>query len=162
MKKSIALLLVLLLALSLGACKKQEADPAPAPLPSIDGPLNESDDIAGSPFVGLFKNSYSALFKSAARDVYPEPNCPVPELRCEADGAFTFTVVSAVEEKSYVMTGSFTVDGDTATFTVAERQDSFFGDDVESFTMTLVSENELRYAGDQMESVAAGDIFERN
>ncbi|MEA5051035.1 MAG: hypothetical protein VB021_06130 [Oscillospiraceae bacterium] len=163
MKKTIALLLLLLLALTLGACaKKQETTSDLEPLPSVDGPVNNSADLADSPFVGTFDNSYSALFKSAAGDVYPAPDVSVPQLRCEADGTFSFTAVSAPDKQSYVLTGTFTVDGDTATFTIEAHESSgYMGDDATAFTMTLIDSNEMRYAGDQIATVSAGDIFER-
>ncbi|MEA4911265.1 MAG: hypothetical protein VB092_01460 [Oscillospiraceae bacterium] len=162
MKKIICILFALLV-LTLCACaKKEEQGDALEPLPAVDGPVNAGADLADSPFVGLFKNSYSSLYKSAAKDVYPEPSCAVPELHCESDGTFTFMAVSAVDAESYVMTGTFTVEGDTATFSIERHETSgYLGDDAGSFTMTLIDTDEMRYAGGQIASVSAGDIFAR-
>lgn len=162
MKKLICILLALLM-LTLCACaKKEEKGDSLEPLPTVDGPVNTGGDLADSPFVGSFDNSYSALFKSAAKDVYPEPDCAVPQLVCGADGSFTLTAVSAPDKEVYTITGSFTVDGDTATFTIAQHASSgYIGDDAAAFTMTLIDTDEMRYAGDQIATVSAGDIFER-
>jgi hypothetical protein len=121
--------------------------------PSIDGPVYEGNDIASSPFVGEFKNTYSALFASKVEDVF-ENEGDIPVLVCEADGNFAFYVNDLISEGLLTVEGTFTVDGDIATFTIA-------GESAAVFTMELINKDEMRYSGDELYCVSRGDIFER-
>ena len=158
MKKLFCLLLVLSVCV-LAACGAQDAAQDPGPAPSVDGPVHEGTDIAGSPFVGTFENSYNALFLSPAKDgVY---DGALPTLTLKEDGAFSMTVVATADGAVHTLSGTFTVDGDNAALTVDACDGEFYGSDTEGFTLTLTSENELRYSGPQMEAVSEGDLFER-
>ena len=177
MKKWICALLFLLTALILIGCEKEEepirSPEQEQPSPSIDGPLYEGNEIAGSPFVGTFVNDYSALFASDAQDVYVrltenedgtlerEP-LDKPRLICAEDGTFALTVCTAVGEDYVTINGTFTVDGETAQFTVAQgNYGDFIGCDTQKFSLTLTSRDTVRYWGDQIGTVYGGDLFTR-
>ena len=179
-KKWIAALLVLALCLSFAACAPKEtvspevvAPESQSPSPAIDGPLYTGTDIAASPFVGTFRSSYSALFASNADDVYVnitenedgtlnmEP-IEKPKLVCSADGSFALTVCTIVGGDYVTLNGTFTVDGETAEFTVAQgNYGDFLGSDTQKFALKLISHDELRYWGDQIGTVYGGDKFLR-
>lgn len=160
-KKLLAIIsLILCFTFVLTACgpKDTEEDPVtPDPLDPI-GPVdnfNTGDDIASSAFVGTFTNSYSALFASAASSVFETPE-ETPSLVCNADGTFSLTVMADMGNRTMrTVTGTFTVNDNTASFTAMD------GDKEIQFTMTFASQHELRFAGDQVDCVSTGDIFER-
>lgn len=178
MKKHLIALLALALCAALAACKPQDAPTALTPEQqepslSVDGPIYEGTDIEGSPFVGSFVSEYSALFASDADDVYvlitenedgTLNKSPVekPRLVCAADGTFALTVCTAVGEGYATLNGTFTVDGETAQFTVAQGDyGDFIGSDTQRFSLKLSDEDALRYWGDQIGTVYGGDIFSR-
>ena len=178
MKKWIGALLALALCLALAACGEKEppevlSPEQQEPAPSIDGPVYEGSDVAGSPFVGAFVNAYSALFASDASDVYVRiteredgslDKAPLdkPKLVCKEDGTFTLTVCTAVGEGYATLNGSFTVDGETAQCTVAQGDyGDFIGSDTQKFSLRLTDKDTVRYWGDQIGTVYGGDIFER-
>ena len=143
------------------------------PSVSVDGPVYSGTDIADSPYVGRFESSYSALFASDAADVYVQvveqqdgttATEPVerPVLECRADGSISLTVMTTLGGEYATLNGTFTVDGEHAEFTVAQgNYGDFLGADTEKFSCRLLNENEIRYWGDQIGTVAGGDIFLR-
>lgn len=178
MKKMLLALLIAALCLSLIACGKDETPEVltpeqQEPSPSIDGPVYEGTDVAESPFVGTFVSTYSALFASDAEDVYviitekedgTLDRAPVdkPKLVCTADGTFTLTVCTAVGEGYATLNGTFTVEDETAQFTVAQgNYGDFIGSDTQKFSLKLTDKDTLRYWGDQIGTVYGGDIFAR-
>lgn len=163
MKKRLLTIPALLLcaALALTACgtSPQETGTPVVPLEPIGpiDPINPSDDIAASAFVGTFVNSYSTLYASAAADVFPEGPDKTPALVCNADGTFSLTVMTDMAERTMrTLTGSFTISGDTAAFTTVDGAAGEL-----TFTMTFVGVDELRYAGDMIDCVLSGDLFQR-
>ena len=180
MKKFISLLLALLMIFSLCSCKAdQKQDPVivspeeQSPLPAVDEPIYEGTDVASSPFVGSFENSYVALFKSAAQDVFKqitqnedesftETTLEKPVLTCNADGTFTLKVCTSVGEDYVMMNGIFTVDGEYGEFRFDEANyGDFLGSDVAVFWLQLKNKTDLRYTGEQIGTITAGDIFTR-
>ena len=165
MKKWISIVALILCAVMLfSACAKEEEQPEEViyntettnedvTTPPIDGPVYDGTDIASSPFVGEFKNTYCARFASMAEDVF-ENEGDIPVLVCEANGNFTFYVNDLVSEGLLTVNGKFTVDGDTASFTISGESKAFF-------TMELINKDEMRYSGDELYCVSRGDIFER-
>ncbi|MEG1984824.1 MAG: hypothetical protein RR009_06010 [Oscillospiraceae bacterium] len=180
MKKYITVLLIALCLTLFVSCGKhtEPDDPllpaAPEtemPTPPIDGPVYSGTDIANSPFVGKFENSYSALFASGAEYVYvkitvnedgtqtKEP-LQKPTLECRADGTFSLIVPTAIGEGNATINGTFTVDGEIAEFTVAQGSyGDFIGASTEKFTCKLINANDIRFWGDQIGTVSGGDIF---
>ena len=159
MKKLLCLLLVCVLLLAGCGGKDAPAADDPGPAPAVDGLLHEGSDIAGSPFVGTFENSYSALFLSpAAAGVY---DGALPTVTLKEDGTFVMTVVATADGAVHTLSGSFTVKDDVASLTVEAVDGEFYGSDVKGFIFTLTTPTELRYSGDQMEAVSEGDLFER-
>lgn len=166
MKKTLLTVLSLLICLlMLSACgllgnEGADIDDGPSlldPLPPVDGPFNDSDDIASSAFVGTFVNSYSALSASLASSVFPEGAEKTPTLVCNPDGTFTLSVMSDMAQRTMrTVGGTFTVSGDSATFTVTEGEPGEV-----QFTLTFASADELHYAGDQIDCVSQGDLFLR-
>ena len=58
--------------------------------------------------------------------------------------------------------GTFTVDNDTATFTIKERTaEDYLGSSLETFEMKAIDGEELRYRGGQQGLVADRDIFSK-
>lgn len=131
------------------------------PLPQIDGPLHEGTDIASSPFVGTFQNTYSALFASLTAEVFEDAS-DIPSLTCNADGTFEMKVTDYTTRAAHILSGTFTVDGEIATFTATNVGEiaSVSGTSV-TFTMQLINENEMKYGGDELDCVTKGDIFTR-
>lgn len=169
MKRKFIVLLTLALCAALllcGCTPVTEQDPDPEvlqPLPSVDDPLYTGDDIAASPFVGRFVCSYNAMFKSLAKDVFTEGEEGAPWLECRADGTFTLSVVHDMGTGAHrAVSGTFTVSGEVATFTVTDHGGADAASDGQNFTMTLVSANEMRHGGDSIDCVSAGDIFQRD
>ncbi len=147
------------------ACAKPTPEPEPVPdttLPPIDGPVYEGAEIAASPFVGSFRNTYNAQNASLAADVFPEEKNR-PLLTCSADGSFTFVVFDIANETAHTIIGTFTVQDTVATFYVDDVGDvaSLPAGILVVFTMTLLNENELRYKGVEMDCVSTGDLFAR-
>lgn len=182
MKTSVKFLCALLTALLLFACtscRKSAETTEPltpeqqTPSPSVDGPLYEGTDLAGSPFVGTFASSYSALFASDADDVYVtiteaadgtlnKTPTDKPTLVCKSDGTFTLTVCDSIGGSWHTLNGTFTVSGETAEFTVAQGEyGDFIGADTQKFALKLTSKDDLRYWGDQIGTVYGGDVFTR-
>lgn len=175
--------LLLCLALFAGCKTQTEGEDANAQTPAspelsnpsvpVDGPVYTGTEIADSPYVGRFESSYSALFASDAADVYVQvveqedgttSAEPVerPALECRADGSFSLTVMTTLGGEYATLNGTFTVDGELAEFTVAQgNYGDFLGADTEKFSCRLLNENEIRYWGDQIGTVAGGDIFLR-
>lgn len=131
-------------------------------LPPIDGPLNEGIDIASSPFVGTFQNTYSSLFASLTVDVFEDAS-EIPVLTCNADGTFEMRVTDYATRALHTLSGTFTVNDETATFTATNVGEiaSVSGTSV-TFTMKLVNGNEMKYSGDELDCVTKGDIFTRS
>jgi len=154
-RRPIALVLLFLLIGCIGACG---SDPSSVETGletvPVDSPVNTSDDPAASPFVGSFKNTYNAMFASLSVDVF-ELEDDIPVIECLRDGTFTLRVVDvAAERQSYSMTGTWTVDGDTAFFVPEGGEETYF-------QMTLISADEMRYSGEEYYCVTQGDIFTR-
>ncbi len=143
------------------------------PAVNIDGPAYTGTEIADSPYVGKFDNSYSAQFASDAADVYvniilnedgTSTYEPVerPSLDCRADGTFSLTVMTTLGGDYATLTGTYTVDGEHAEFTVTPgAYGDFLGADTEKFSGKLLGADEIRYWGDQIGTVMGGDIFRR-
>lgn len=132
------------------------------PIPPVDDPVYGGDSVAGSPFVGGFKNTFSKLFNSSAEAAYIDED-KIPALNIDASGSFKLTI-NATELGMKTLTGTLRVSGDAATFSVAERSEAAFpGDDLAAFefTFALINENELRYSGPELGTLMSGDIFER-
>ena len=169
MKKIFAVLIVLSIFFTLSACKGKELPEKAGgdslavsgldPLPRTDDPIHTGDDLAGSPFIGNFINSYSAFGGAIASEVYAETE--IPKITISDKGDFTLSVYIASLEKTIEMKGVVEVDGETAALTVESRsQTEFLGAEVEEFSLTLISEKELRYSGDQIGPLITGDLFE--
>ncbi len=148
-----------------------------APAPSVDGPVYSGTDVAESPFVGRFENTYVALFASTADETFVDyeeaedgeltvtPR-EKPFIVCREDGTFSITVDTLNEDPSVhkyaTINGTFTVDGESAEFTVAAGSyGDFIGSDTQKFIMKLINAHELRYWGDQIGTVTGGDMFKR-
>ena len=146
----VLLLAVLLLLLSVSCTPKPEEPP----VISVDGPINTSETLENSPFVGTFRNTYSALFASLSQDVF-EFEDDIPLLEALPDGTFTLRVVDTGDQrKVHTLKGTFSVQGDVADFTAE-------GEDTPWFTMTLLGVDEIRYGGGEFYCVYSGDIFSR-
>jgi len=132
------------------------------PVTSITGPVNESDSLLESPFVGSFENSYVALSASDAKDIFGgEIPGPPPVLTIEENGSFILTI-NANEAGMLAVKGSVSVDGDVAVFTIeAWPAIDFLGADADSFTMRLLDKDDLRYSGEQIGTITKGDVFTR-
>lgn len=178
MKRLPLLVIALLAALALAGCSADETKPTSPedanPSPEIDGPVYIGTDLAASPFVGSFENTYVALFASSARDVFvtyetledgslkTTPLDRLPALVCRSDGTFSITVNTLEDDRCATVNGTFTVDGEWAEFTVAAGDyGEFIGSDTQKFSCRLINHDELRYWGDQIGSVTGGDIFRR-
>ncbi len=134
-----------------------------APLPSIADPIYEGSDLSDSPFVGTFENSFVALFMSKASDVFGKNNMgEAPTLTISADGHFELTISIQKQDGMLTAKGKVTVDKDEATFVIEEKPEiEYLGSEVTEFKMKLVSENDLRYSGDEVGTMSNGDIFTR-
>jgi len=142
-----------LLVLLLCACNPEQEEFSETGY-SVDGPVNTSEDIANSPFVGTFRNTYSARFASIAQDVF-ELSDDIPFIAINANGTFTLSIVDTEgSRKIYTLSGSFTVKKDVASFTAEGEQTVWF-------RMTLLNSNEMRYTGHEFYCVSHGDIFAR-
>lgn len=169
-----------LAALLFAGCAPVSVAPAAAspetdnPAPEIDGPVYVGTDIPDSPFVGVFENTYVALFASKAEDVFvvytvkedgsviTTPLHRKPTLECRSDGTFSITVNTLEDNVYATVNGSYTVDGEWAEFTVAAGEyGDFIGADTQKFSCRMLNANELRYWGDQIGSVTGGDVFKR-
>lgn len=176
---ALAVLLCMLLLCGCGQKQTEEEQQTPSspelsnPTTPIDGPVYSGSNIADSPFVGRFENSYSAQFASNAEDVYviitenedgtvSMSPLDLPLLECRADGTFSLTVMTTVGGDYATLNGTFTVDGEYAEFTVAAgNYGDFLGADTEKFTCHLLNEDDIKYWGDQVGTVVGGDIFRR-
>ncbi|MEG1557827.1 MAG: hypothetical protein RR058_00200 [Oscillospiraceae bacterium] len=164
MKKIYIILTVLLCLCALVSCGGKAEDKNGGEIlqtPSADGPIYEGSNVEGSPFVGKFSNTYSALYASMASEAYPEGG--IPHIECRADGTFSLFInpnTSAEFCGLVEISGKFSVDGETAEFLIEKRGDGeYLGNDVTAFKMKLINENELRYYGDQIGCVHKNDIF---
>ncbi len=170
MKRNLFIILPIALSLCLAACS-----PAPAggdtgdgggapvsegyqPPPSPDGPVYEGSDIAGSPFVGTFSLAYSAIYASNAEEVYADTT--VPCVTCREDGTFTMTVNDIAGDGVFEVSGTFTVDGETALFTVDTGLPEAFASS-DTFSLTMRNDSTARYSGAQIATASEGDIFEK-
>ncbi len=148
------LMVCLLCGCSLFGQKKEAGFVILDPVPPIDAPVYEGSDIAGSPFVGEFINTFCAIQASRADGVYIDEE-HTPKLTCNADGTFVLTVVSdMVNHKMRDVKGTFTVDGETAEFVPDGMPDA-------AFQAKMVNKDELRIVGEGVDSVTNGDIFGR-
>ncbi|MDO4566037.1 MAG: hypothetical protein Q4B42_01780 [Oscillospiraceae bacterium] len=180
MKRAPVIIMLLCLLFALCSCERAESASATLtpeeanPSPEVDGPIYEGTELEGSPFVGVFENTYVALFASAAKDVFvvytqsedgeltTTPLGRVPQLECRADGTFSLTVNTLVDNAYATLNGSYTVEDEWAEFTVAAGEyGDFLGSDTQKFSARLLNEEEMRYWGDQIGSVTGGDIFTR-
>ena len=155
MKASKVLCLVLILLVVLPTACTPVDDPGdPDTFHSVDGPVNTSDTLEGSPFVGTFRNTYSARFASMAQDVF-ELEDDIPVLAIDPDGTFTLTVIDIEGARSsHSLAGTVIVTGDVAHFTPE-------GEDSPWFRMALLNTDEMRYLGTEFYCVCHGDIFAR-
>ena len=134
-----------------------------SPIPSLMGPVNSGDDLLTSPFIGSFENSYVAFFSSEAGDIfgYSQAGEP-PRLMIDENGGFTLSI-NAYEAGMLKVSGVVEVDGDIALFTIESKPViDYFGSEVESFSMRLISEDDMRYSGDRLGTITKGDIFSRS
>lgn len=161
--KKIQVILSLLFILLLSSCGTQQEPENPnnntlEPLPEIH--TYEGNSVSDSPFVGSFKCSWSALEHSSTDDESWEGR--TSSLVCKEDGTFTLTFDSLESFGMVSVSGTFTVDNDTASCTVTERSaDSYLGSELEGFQLKLIDESELRYKGEQQGLVADRDIFSK-
>ena len=187
LKKITIALVTALLAVCLVACaasdEGESAYQAPEqnkPSGSVNDPVYTGSDIADSPFIGSFTNTYCTLYASNAGEFYVEyadepadgtpssqPLEVTPSLVCTADGAFTFTFNTDLEGSYAVASGTFKVNDDCATFTVESIQkygdaEGFDGENLTEFAMQMTSNSEMLYSGDQAGYVTTGDVFRRN
>ena len=155
---SIFLLLVLILSGCGTSETEQPDDDVLAPLPEIY--THEGSSIKDSPFVGSFYCSWSALEHSGTDD--PSWEDRISTLACSDDGSFVLTFDSLSSSGKVTVRGSFTVDNDTAVFTITERSaEEYLGASLESFEMKAIDGEELRYRGGQQGLVADRDIFSK-
>ena len=160
MKKfRLVLAVIIILAILSGCSSKKEPEQQNSglePLPEI--PTYEGTSVAGSPFVGAFKCSWSALEHSSTDD--PSWEGRISTFTCKEDGSFILVFNSLEETGTVSVSGTVSVKDDIATCTIKERSaDSYLGSDIETFQLKLIDENELRYKGDQQGLVADRDIF---
>ena len=166
LKKAICLLSVLLLMVSLVSCGKSK-QPEEAeeiilePIPST--PTHSGKDIKGSPFVGSFSCSWSALDHSSTDDDSWKGR--VSSLVIKEDGTFSLRFDSLSGSGDVIMTsvsGTVNVRDDEAECRITDREsDDFLGSDVTSFSLSLIDSDELRFFGDQLGAVVNRDIFSR-
>ena len=162
-KKAAALLLMLLCALLMTACGKAEQEQTGqesplAPIPT--DPVYEGTNLADSPFVGSFSCSWSALYASATDGADWQGR--VSTLVVEKDGSFTLTFDSMDAAGMVTVRGSVKVTDDTAVCTVSERSaQNYLGEELTEFSLHLINENELRYAGGQQGAACERDIYTR-
>ena len=158
---------VLLLAAALASCGKNssgddEEKIVLEPIPTA--PSHSGKDIKGSPYVGNFTCSWSSVEHSPTDD--PSWEGRTSTLTINEDGTFSLTFDSLIPGDSVTMatvTGTVKVSDDTAECTVEERnRENYLGSDVASFSLSLISSDELRYKGDQQGLVGNRDIFSRN
>lgn len=162
MKRLTAICFLLILALSLVACGQKEKEEEPSyelePLPTI--PTYEGTDIADSPFVGEFTCTWSGLEHSSTEDTSWEGR--ISSLTCNADGTFVLTF-NGMDDVGYVqVSGSFKVENDEAFCTVEARDKTgYLGEELTTFSLELIDEDEMRYRGEQQGYVADRDVFAR-
>ncbi len=162
MKMTRLLCILLLLVLILSGCgtsePEQPEDNEFVPLPEIY--THEGSSIKDSPFVGTFFCSWSALEHSGTDD--PSWEGRISTLACSEDGSFVLSFDSLSSAGTVTVKGTFTVDNDTATFTVKERSaEEYLGSALETFEMKVIDSEELRYRGGQQGLVADRDIFSK-
>lgn len=163
MRKFRLIISVLFIVIMLTACgaKQEEPEQNPGglePLPEI--PTYEGTSVADSPFVGTFRCSWSALEHSSTDDSSWEGR--TSSFVCKEDGTFILVFDSLEETGMVSVSGTVTVDNDTATCTIEKRSsDGYLGSDLASFQLKLIDENELRYKGEQQGLVADRDIFSK-
>ena len=134
----LVLLAVLLLAGCAGKPQDTPEEEVLPPLPEI--PVHEGTSIADSPFVGSFHSS----------------------LTCVEDGTFVLAFDSLSEAGTVTVSGTFTVENDTAVCTVKNRTaENYLGSELETFELKVLNEKEVRYRGEQQGLVADRDIFSR-
>lgn len=132
------------------------------PVTSITGPVNESETLSESPFIGSFENSYIAQNSSEAKAIFgSEIEGEPPFLVIGEDGDFTMTI-NAHEAGMLAVRGSVTVNGDIATFSIEARPSvDFLGSEVDVFSMRLIDKDDMRYSGEQIGTITKGDVFTR-
>lgn len=162
MKMTRLLSILLLLSLILSGCgaseTEQPEDDVLVPLPEIY--THEGSSIKDSPFVGTFSCSWSALEHSGTDD--PSWDGRISTLVCSDDGSFVLSFDSLSSAGTVTVKGTFTVDNDTATFTIKERTaEEYLGSSLETFEMKAIDGEELRYRGGQQGLVADRDIFSK-
>ena len=154
----LVLLAVLLLAGCSGTPQETPGEETLPPLPEI--PVHEGTSIAGSPFVGSFYCSWSALEHSGTED--PSWEGRISSLICLDDGTFVLSFDSLSDAGTVTVSGTFTVDNDTAVCTVKNRTaENYLGCELETFELKVLNESEVRYRGEQQGLVADRDIFSR-
>ncbi len=164
-RKLLIFLLITAMLCSLSACGKKQEDPNSGmdldPIPST--PAHTGKAVKGSPFVGSFSCTWSSVEHSPTDDQSWEGR--ISKLTIEEDGTFTLVFDSLSDGAKVVMatvTGTVTVNDDTATCTVTSRStEDFLGSDVEEFSLVLMDKDEMRYRGDQQGLVGDRDVFSR-
>ena len=154
----LVLLAVLLLAGCAGKPQDTPEEEVLPPLPEI--PVHEGTSIADSPFVGSFHCSWSALEHSGTED--PSWEGRISSLICVEDDTFVLSFDSLSEAGTVTVSGTFTVENDTAVCTVKNRTaENYLGSELETFELKVLNEKEVRYRGEQQGLVADRDIFSR-
>ena len=164
MRKTVTVLLIAVFALCFAACGGKEGSEAGqenellAPLPA--NPVYEGSDIAGSPFVGSFYCSWSALYASSTEGA--EWQGRESTLVITEDGSFTLSFDSMEDAGMVTVSGTLKVTDDTARCTVESRSgENYMGVETAEFSLQLINENELRYGGEQQGAAYARDIYTR-
>ena len=141
----------------------QEVITSSDPIPSINPSIYSGNHISDSPFVGRFTNTYVATNFSSADDVFSvDGKGSIPVLEINSDGSFIL-LVNAFEIGMIEVKGTATVSDTVATFSVTTTSGTgFLGDDIKSFKMRLVDENNVKYDGEQIGTITSGDLFTRN
>ena len=163
-KKLFAVLLFAVFALCFAACGGKEGSEAGqqsdllAPLPA--DPVYQGSDIEGSPFVGSFRCSWSALYVSSTEGA--EWQGRESTLVITEDGSFTLRFDSMETAGMVTVSGTLKVTDDTALCAVTARSgENYMGEELGEFSLQLINENELRYVGDQQGAACARDIYTR-
>ncbi|MCL1830374.1 MAG: hypothetical protein FWG21_02985 [Oscillospiraceae bacterium] len=130
------------------------------PIPSLNPPIYSGQNLSESPFIGSFINSYVAFNYSSADDVFAD-EASIPRIKIEADGSFIMAV-NAYDIGMVTVFGRVEVKDTLVSCTIDSIGDSgFIGDDLDGFTLRLVSEDDISYEGESLGTITTGDIFTR-